>query len=122
MHCCTRTVFVTHDPNRTSEYSVLCGLDVESNFVIYNQLSTIHGTRSSLLRRRDDLPIRSAFLLILVHVTPRQRDGVNIFDQLDLEYRKSVGPKRSLEPCKVVFPHPNEPVGAAEPSLQDRIF
>jgi hypothetical protein len=52
-----------------------------------------HRTRSSLLSRRIDLPIRSPFVLILVHVTPRQRDGVDIFDQLDLEYRKSVGPK-----------------------------
>jgi hypothetical protein len=57
------------------------------------QLSTVHGTRSSLLRRRNDLPIRSPFVLILVHVTPRQRDGVDIFYQLDLEYRKSGGPK-----------------------------
>ena len=52
-----------------------------------------HRTRSSLLRRRNDLPIGSPFALILAHVTPRQRDGVNIFDQVDLEYRKSVRPK-----------------------------
>jgi hypothetical protein len=52
-----------------------------------------HRTRSSLLRPRNELPIRSPFVLILVHVTPRQRDGVDIFDQLDLQYRKSVGPK-----------------------------
>jgi hypothetical protein len=32
------------------------------------------------------------------------------------------GGRWSLEPGKVVFSHPNEPVGAAEPSLQDRIF
>ena len=44
-----------------------------------------HRTRSSLLRRRNDLPIRSPFALILAHVTPRQRDGVDIFDQVDLQ-------------------------------------
>jgi hypothetical protein len=48
---------VTHDPNRTSEYSVLYGLDVESNFVIIQSIVPIHGTRSPLLRRRNDLPI-----------------------------------------------------------------
>ena len=77
---------------------------------------------SSLLRRCNDLPIRNPFVIVSVHVASCQWNSIDILCELNLEHSKPVVPERSLEPGKVVLPHPNESVGAAKARLQARLF